>query len=215
MLLLVGKSPHALRRHLPNPLLGSFVGPRSWWTPGGLPWAADNDAFNGFDPGRFTAMLDRLHGIDGCLFVACPDVVGDARATLILYDEWALEVHGRGYPVGFVAQDGADRRTIDWDGIDALFVGGTTEFKMGPDAARLVLEAKNRGKWVHMGRVNGGRRIRYAASLGVDSVDGTGTVRFTDRDVPLLLRYCAAPTQGNLLRTTGEAPDRPQGPFLP
>ena len=38
-----------------------------------------------------------------------------------------------------------------------------------------------RGKWVHMGRVNSTRRIRYAASIGCDSVDGTKWVRWRDR----------------------------------
>jgi hypothetical protein len=36
-----------------------------------------------------------------------------------------------------------------------------------------VRDARRRGKWVHMGRVNGLRRLRIALDFGVDSVDGT------------------------------------------
>jgi hypothetical protein len=45
----------------------------------GVPWAADNDAFNGSDERaerRFLKMIDQLSGLPGCLFVTCPDVVG-------------------------------------------------------------------------------------------------------------------------------------------
>ncbi len=41
-----------------------------------------------------------------------------------------------------------------WHRLDALFVGGSTYFKLGPTAAGLVREAKRRGLWTHMGRVN-------------------------------------------------------------
>ena len=43
-----------------------------------------------------------------------------------------------------------------------------------------MAEAKRRRKWVHMGRVNSERRIRYAASIGCDSIDGTKWVRWRD-----------------------------------
>ena len=42
------------------------------------------------------------------------------------------------------------------------------------DACR---EARRRGKWVHMGRVNGLRRLRIALDFGVDTVDGTSLTR--------------------------------------
>ena len=37
----------------------------------------------------------------------------------------------------------------------------------------LITEAKARGKWAHMGRVNSLRKLRAAASMGCDSADGT------------------------------------------
>ena len=51
-----------------------------------MPWAADNDAFNvnSWDERaerRFVRMVEALSGLPGCLFVVCPDVVGDAGLT--------------------------------------------------------------------------------------------------------------------------------------
>jgi hypothetical protein len=33
-------------------------------------------------------MLDAITYVSGCLFVSCPDVVADARATLRLFEQW-------------------------------------------------------------------------------------------------------------------------------
>ena len=76
-----------------------------------------------------------------------------------------------------------------------MFVGGTTAYKMGAAAAACVREAKRRGLWAHMGRVNSGSRIKYAKSIGCDSCNGTRISLFTDRWLPLGLHYAGAPTQ--------------------
>lgn len=57
--------------------------------------------------------------------------------------------------------------------LSAVFIGGTTEFKLGATARAITAEAKRRGKWVHMGRVNTAQRVRYAKQIGCDSFDGT------------------------------------------
>lgn len=92
---------------------------------------------------------------------------------------------------------------IPWDDFDVLFLGGgqskkylsptnrvsvkackcarrckhkrkwVGEWKCTPGAARLVAEARRRGKDVHMGRVNSLKRLRYAQSIGCTSADGT------------------------------------------
>jgi hypothetical protein len=64
----------------------------------GFPWAADNGAFTGFDAAAFASLLGRVAGKPGCLFVACPDVVGDARATLALFDIWQPVLKAVGVP---------------------------------------------------------------------------------------------------------------------
>jgi hypothetical protein len=195
VILLVTKALPSLDRYR-CPFLGRLVTPRHWSNvPGmvsrGIEWAADNDAFNGFDETRFTTMLDGIEGAPGCRFVTCPDVVADAAGTLALLDRWEPILRARGLPVGFVGQDGLEDLEVPWDRIDAFFIGGSTEWKLGPAAAGLAAEAKRRDLWVHMGRVNSAKRIRYAHSIGCDSVDGSGYARFYDTHVPDALRLLA------------------------
>ncbi len=164
----------------------------------GLPWAADNGAFSGFDPRRFRRFLRRLAGHPGCLFVVCPDVVLDARATLNLFGEWCLEVRASGQPVAFVGQDGAEDGDLPWSDLDAWFVGGSTRWKLSQASADLCQEARARGKHIHMGRVNSRRRLRAAFDMGCHSVDGSGLSRFGDRYVHQFCAWtehlCAQPT---------------------
>ena len=141
----------------------------------GVPvWAADNGAFNGRYPGdaAFLAWLDRLapHQ-DRCAFVAVPDVVGDATATLQLWPEMAARIRARGWPAALVLQDGMTPADVARAAPDALFIGGSDRFKLGPEVRQII----NSGawQWVHMGRVNSRRRMRYAAAIGCHSVDGT------------------------------------------
>jgi hypothetical protein len=217
-LLLVCKSVRALLPYWHKPL-GQLFTPRML---SGLditedcriPWAADNDCFAGFDEERYLGMLEALTYRSGCLFITCPDVVASARATLRLFDQWrpALQyvwasvneadvdpgqpVH---QPIGFVAQDGQERLPVPWDYFEALFVGGSTQWKLGLHAAALIREAKRRGKWVHVGRVNTVGRITWFKALGVDSIDGTGFARFTRARLPMGTAALAAPMQGTLL----------------
>lgn len=178
MILLLSGATRQLEAALPNRHLGVLTSPRAGhrhyeWL--GLPWAADNDVYTGqFDAKAFRRFLDR--DPVGCLFVAAPDVVGDAKATGALFGQWGRVIQAAGFPVALVAQDGLV--SPPWDGLDALFVGGSTEWKLGPAAFALMREAKRRGKWVHVGRVNTANRIRLARQAGADSVDGTSATRW-------------------------------------
>lgn len=163
-----------------HPMLGRLLQPRHTSsceaTAGaGIPWAADNDCFQGLDADAYRAMLARLRDLPGrCLFVTVPDVVGDAAATLALFEEWWVEVADTGLPLALVAQNGIEDTEVPWDRIDALFIGGDDGFKLGPVAAAYAREARARGKWVHWGRVNSRKRIRYIAETGAaDSFDGS------------------------------------------
>jgi hypothetical protein len=91
--LLVSGASATLRRHLPSPFLGHLLVPAVGNSmreilAGGLPWAAGNAAFTGFAAAAFAALVGRIVGKPGCLFVACPDAVGDARATLEQFEVW-------------------------------------------------------------------------------------------------------------------------------
>jgi hypothetical protein len=159
-------------------------------------WAADNGAFSDFDPAAFKAMLARhRYARDRCLFVAAPDVVGDADATLAKFDGWAPTIRALGYPLALVAQDGLRPDHVPWHLVAAIFIGGTTGWKLSSSAAHVIEAARLRGRWIHMGRVNTRRRLHYAAALGVDSVDGSGWSRFPRA---MLERH------GALLRTLSE-----------
>ncbi len=194
MIILVQQSPTTLARdHGHHPNLGVLSGPRRTYTNvEGWPWAADNDAYLAWDRDRYVTMLDKIRGIPGCVFVTAPDVVGDAQATLERFNMWQSTLHNVGQPIAYVAQDGIEFTGVPWDDIGALFIGGTTDFKMGEQAARYAREGKRRGLWLHMGRVNTGIRIRYAKSLGCDSVDGTNFSMFRKTNLPWALHLASS-----------------------
>lgn len=121
------------------------------------------------------------------LFAVVPDVVGDAAATRVLWDEHAGFVRELGHRVAYVLQDGETVNHVPWDECDAVFIGGSTNWKLSEHARELVAEAKRRGKWVHMGRVNSLRRMRLARDWGCDSVDGTYLKFGPDINTPRLL----------------------------
>lgn len=137
-------------------------------------WAMDNGVFTGrFDESAFWKKLERLQPHQPqCLFVVAPDVVANAIATLSAWRYWGPAIHAAGWPVAFVAQDGQENLPLPPE-FDALFIGGSTEWKMSNYALALIAEAKRRGAWVHVGRVNSQSRIRHFQLAGVDSVDGT------------------------------------------
>jgi hypothetical protein len=93
------------------------------------------------------------------------------------------------YPLAFVAQDGASVDTVPWENLDVLFIGGTDQFKLGPTAKALIVEAKARDKWVHIGRVNSQGRFLAFAALGADSCDGTYLAFGPDTNLPKLLSW--------------------------
>jgi hypothetical protein len=187
MLLLVTQGTPQMRQHA-HPSLGRLLTPRRYPNldgMAGLQWPADNDCFQGLDGRRWRTMLGAIQDASGrCLFVVVPDKVADAEATAAMFEHYHGEVRRRGLPLALVAQDGLEHMpgwlARTWPRIDALFIGGGDDFKLGPAAASIAAEAKRRRKWVHMGRVNGEQRIRYAASIGSDSIDGTKWVRWRD-----------------------------------
>ena len=86
-------------------------------------------------------------------------------------------------------QDGQEHLPVSWQLCDAAFIGGSTPWKLGPAAADLAAQARARGLWVHMGRVNSLRRLRHAVAIGCRSVDGTFLAFGPDRNLRTLLRW--------------------------
>jgi hypothetical protein len=161
----------------------------------GVTWCADNGCFGKGYPGdeKWLLWLESLKEHAGtCLFATAPDVVGDAKATLERSLPLLPKIRALGYPAALVAQDGLEDLEVPWDDFDALFVGGSTEWKLGPGATSLAAEAKRRGKHTHLGRVNSRRRVffaRLAIPGGYDSVDGTYLVFGPDVNLPKLLSW--------------------------
>ena len=162
----IGNSGYMLTPNIPNKVDLSSVA-----------WGADTGCFtqpHTFSMSRYIDWLpDRKYAQDSCLFATAPDVVGDAVATLEISREPLQEIRGLGYKSALVAQDGLENLDVPWDTFDCLFIGGTTDWKLSEPAYALTTEAKRRGKWAHMGRVNSFRRIVAASISSYDSVDGT------------------------------------------
>lgn len=182
----------------PHPNLGVMANPRSLGSGQveelirlGIPWAADNDAFTSFDEGRWLAWLAAIPAAAraSCLFAVTPDVVGDAAATRERFDRYAPVLRDLDFPVAYVAQDGFDPSEVDWDAFSTLFIGGSNAFKRGEQGYQAIAEARRHGRRVHVGRVNGGRRLRRFAEAGAHSADGTKLCFGPDTNFPVVLGW--------------------------
>ena len=179
--------------------IGDFISPRGWGRVGKTPiWAADNDAFSGFDPDKFRRMLDRIalaleqNECTAPKFISMPDVVGNHARTLDRWHRWIHEFIDRGLPPAFVLQNGIDCHEpfscLPPDVMKhahAFFIGGDDPFKLG-GWVREFVGMLGGGYWIHMGRVNGLRRLRYAVDIGCHSCDGSSMGRFAqDKLIPM------------------------------
>jgi hypothetical protein len=177
---------------------GYFISIRKRGVPGFLrngsaPWAADNDCFNeNFSPRPFVEWLATLTDFaPRCLFVVAPDVVGDAKATLSRFPHWHKSLKGLGFPVAPALQDGITSEMVPWDALDAVFVGGTTEWKMSQEVIALLVEAGERGLWRHIGRVNSKKRMYHFWDFA-ESFDGTGFAIEPDGKLKYILPHMRA-----------------------
>jgi len=165
-------------------------------------WAADNGCFTAgerFDLERYLDWLDgfTLEAKTACMFATAPDVVGDFAATWERSEPVLEEIRRRGFPAALVIQDGAENfGPLPWDRFDAIFTGGSTEWKLSEPVGRIVAEANERGKWTHCGRVNSTKRMMRATELGHYSADGTLLLFGPEKNLPRALA---------LVRAVGEA----------
>lgn len=151
-------------------------------------FAIDNGAFSKFEAKGFMSLLDReKERRQNCIFVAVPDVVGSARRTLEVFQRWKGIISA--WPLALVAQDGQEDLEIPWDDIAAIFLGGSTKFKVSDEAAQIVKAAKALDKWVHAGRVNDPQRFKHFEEMGVDSCDGSGISQYSHMRRAIANRY--------------------------
>lgn len=160
--------------------------------PEGVPVGIDNECF--LHPERFKngdAFLQLIAQFDpdDVLFATAPDIVGDWAATLQRSRPWLDRIRTAGVPAAIVIQNDATVPTVPWNDVDAVFIGGTTDWKLGPRVVEITAEANDRHIPVHMGRVNSHKRLAYAAWIGCDTADGTHLAFGPDRKLPELLRW--------------------------
>lgn len=191
---------HPIQGRLAQLHIGGLITPRSqndvnWYLARGMQWACDNDCYQKLDREAYIRMLKRHAGIPNCLWVVAPDVVADAKATLTRFKMWQPVLRYFGYPVAFVGQDGLQPEEVPWNDFECFFIGGTTSWKLGHMAFSIAEQAKSKGKWLHMGRVNSRQRMIYAKSIGCDSVDGTTFSMFGDNDLGWGLGFAASEGQ--------------------
>lgn len=166
-------------------------------------WGMDNGRFgkNGvnekWDECEWIGMLRSYQNIPGCALCTVPDVPYDATATIIAFYQYLPIVQAYGYPVAIVTQNGMIPRDIPWNYIDAVFIGGDDNHKLGQEAIDILVAAKQNEKWTHVGRVNSAKRIKQF--WYVDSVDGT-TLAIEDsikniHRIQTAVDYCQAKKQ--------------------
>lgn len=202
MLYLSGSKHARHAAHYASGRLGLLRTPRNGYALDGVAaWAMDNGAYTGQYPGddEYVALLATLEAHRArCLFVAVPDVVGDAAATLALWPAMSARIAALGWPVALVAQDGMTPDDLPPD-LPWLFVGGSTAWKLGPDARALCAAARAQGTRIHCGRVNSERRFRYALhTLGASSCDGTFLAFAPDKGLSEVIAWGRLTGQGVL-----------------
>jgi len=184
--------------------IGLMCQPRSHPPRAGWLWAADNGCFAAsFREDRWRSWLEKDHPRAGCLLATVPDVMGDHSGTMMLFRKWHEYVRDLRYPVAFVAQDGADVSNIPWSDFDVLFIGGTTSFKQGMNSGLIARVARERGKWVHVGRVNSFKRLAHWAEIA-DSADGTFLAFGPQKNAPRVKGWVEALRRGTQLTMIGE-----------
>jgi len=157
--------------------------------------AAGRKIFDRIGLAGYLRLVDRALDTweDNMLFATAPDVPFDWRATRRKSLPVLPQIRALGSPSAIVLQDGATTKNLPWDEFDVMFIGGSTEWKVGRMARKILRFARTRthrtfaprgfapdptkdrrmGYWVHMGRVNSRSRLRIAAEMCCNSVDGT------------------------------------------
>lgn len=187
-------STEAIRDAMIRGDLGCIITPDQGNTNYPAEW--DTIADNGCFSGRWTAtkwwswLIDQPRTVR---FAVAPDVFDRTGApchaeTLDRWRKWGPKIARIGHTPAFVCQVGATVDNIP-DDASVLFLGGTTKWKLGPDAWRITEKATSEGRWVHMGRVNSQKRLVTAMQMGCDSVDGTFLTFGPDLNLPKLLTY--------------------------
>jgi hypothetical protein len=146
---------------------------------------------------------------DNVRFCVAPDVFdangGECHsATLERWKYYGPLIERHGYTPAFVCQVGSTPDNVP-DEAEVLFIGGTTDWKLGSEA-RAIVEKHRDTKWIHMGRVNSYKRFKYAHQIGCDSTDGTVLVYAPTENLERIFKWQRKLKEQNppLLKKLGE-----------
>ena len=140
----------------------------------GIPYGLDNGCFSKFEHSTWLRLVQEAQ-LDKPVFVTLPDVVGSAQRTIELFKHFRFSTCG--LPRCLVLQDGIGNVEIEWHQLDAVFIGGSDDFKISQEAFQAARCAKIMNKWVHVGRVNTAKRVKNWLGIA-DSIDGSGISRY-------------------------------------
>ncbi len=150
---------------------------------------ADNFAFSNWNEQSFCDMCEKVSRLRMPIrWVAVPDVVGDWKETLAKFEGWNAFLRSLKLKRAFVLQDGQPENLIPWIDISAVFLGGSTEYKLSDEALEICIRARSRGMWVHVGRVNSIKRISRFVGVA-HSIDGMSFSRYPDENLPKVLEW--------------------------
>lgn len=165
--------------HLFSP--GAQRGPWPWF-----PYALDNGAFscwdmreNKFDTEKWSTKVEDWKRLlvwaqsqeIKARWAIVPDVIGDSKATLEQWPEYAPIVQSCDIPLAIAVQDGMTRDDVRSLEIqpEVIAIGGTTEWKW----KTVEMWARSFPR-VHVLRCNSPQKLYELEAMGIESCDGTG-----------------------------------------
>jgi len=144
----------------------------------------DNGAWTAFQSGQSWDEVSFLELVEEfghkAQWVVVPDVVADRDQTLESTERWLPRLRGVARRRLVAVQDGMTPEDVQhWISPDVgIFVGGSTDFKWATLETWAEL-ARERGAYLHVGRVNTIRGISRCTCVGADSFDGTSATMFS------------------------------------
>jgi hypothetical protein len=199
---------HSLARETGK--IGNLVSPGRTYRPyPWIPYACDNGVFSLWNRNTNEFNFTAWHGkaekkwrdfIIKCHFAAqqplwaiVPDVPGNGKATMEWWKTYSPEVIKAGIPTAIAVQDGMkpdDIKSLD-PLPEVICVGGSTEWKW-----QTLEEWAGSFTRVHLLRCNSPDKLEDLASLGLESIDGTGWTK-DRRKADGLEQWCRKNPQGN------------------
>lgn len=181
-----GQTRHALDM-MHNKDLGMMVSGQYRNVAGKVPYySLDNGCFgakvNGYawDESLFLRTLNKYRGAAPAPdFVVCPDIPFEGIRSLEFSRSWLKKLPDIGTNYYLAVQDGMTIEDVDkvlCEGFGGIFVGGSLLWKYRTSEEWVRL-AHAHGLKCHIGRVAGYSRIKWALTIGADSIDSTSFSR--------------------------------------